>query len=89
MDEILREHCPYKRSKGGNIFSTWLRNLGLYRAHKAGWGIKQMDDCWKRARALEKSQKSYLTKRIKYGLPPRQKLQKRIDSIKHLLVDIF
>jgi hypothetical protein len=89
MNEILREHCPHKRSKGGNIFSTWLRNLGLYRAHKAGWGIKQMDDCWKRARALEKSQKSYLTKRIKYGLPPRQKLQKRIDSIKHLLVDIF
>jgi hypothetical protein len=86
---ILKDHCYHQRSKGGNHYATWLRNLALYRAQKSGWGISEMEKCWERARAIQKTEKTDLTQRSKYGYPPKEKIQKRIDSIKKLLEDIF
>lgn len=89
INKVLEVHCPHQRSKGVNRWATRLRNLALYRAHKAGWEIEEMGECWERAKALKKTEETDLTKKKKYGAPPKQKIQGRIDSIKQLLNDIF
>jgi len=89
IGQILREHCPHQRPQGGNIWASPLRNLALYRAHKAGWGINEMEKCWKKAKELEKNEKAELSQKKKYGSPPAQKIRARIELIKQLLKGVF
>ena len=86
---LLRKHCPHRKTKGGNRYSTWLRNLALYRAHRAGWRFEDMDECWQASlRAEKESDKSDLTEKKRFG-PPKQKIAQRIDLIKDLLQQVF
>ena len=86
---LIKKHCTHRRIKGGNKYSTWLRNLALYRAHRAGWRFEDMDECWQASlRAEKNSDKSVLIKKKRFG-PPKQKIAQRIDLIKDLLQQVF
>ena len=86
---LLKKHCIHRRIKGGNRYSTWLRNLGLYRANRAGWSIHDMNECWRASHRAEKeSDKSDLIEKKRFG-PPKQKIAQRIDLIKDLLQQVF
>ena len=86
---LIKKHCTHRRIKGGNKYSTWLRNLALYRAHRAGWRFEDMDECWQASlRAEKNSDKSVLIKKKRFG-PPKQKIAQRIDMIKDLLQQVF
>lgn len=87
--KLLKKHCPHERKRGGNQYATWLRNLGLYRAYRAGWPVKEMENCWKKAlEGAKESENSEISKRSRFG-PPKQKILQRIASIEELLGKVF